>query len=80
MNNNETVADCLKKSRELVDVIASSLPDRIEIAGLPLNSKIPFKAVSLRELLFHRAAALAGLPSACTKLATWLAVSFSPVH
>jgi hypothetical protein len=60
VDNNETVADCLKKSRELVDVIASSLPNRIEIAGLPLNSKIPFKAVSLRELLFHRAAALAG--------------------
>jgi hypothetical protein len=37
----------------------NSLPERIEIAALPLNSKIPFKAVSLRELLFHRGAALA---------------------
>jgi hypothetical protein len=57
--SDETVADYLKRSRELTDAIMNSLPERIEIAALPLNSKIPFKAISLRELLFHRAAALA---------------------
>jgi hypothetical protein len=54
-----TVADYLVKARELASVIANSLPTRIEAAALPLQSRIPFKALSLRELLFHRASALA---------------------
>mgnify|MGYP001806019569 FL=1 len=43
----------------MADIIASSLPDRIQISALSLKSKIPFKAIALRELLLHRISALA---------------------
>jgi len=36
----------------------ASLPNGIEIAALTLKSKLPFKALSIRELLIHRVAAL----------------------
>jgi hypothetical protein len=49
----------LQEVRQLADIIASSLPDRIQIAALSLKSKLPFKAISLRELLLHRVSALA---------------------
>jgi len=49
----------LAKARLSADNLARSLPSHIPIAALPLSSKIPFKALSLRELLFHRASALA---------------------
>lgn len=49
----------LLKARLLADAIASCLPADIPVAALPLHSKIPFKIVSLREMLFHRISALA---------------------
>lgn len=49
----------LKEVRALADAIASSLPVRIQIAALTLKSKLPFKALSIRELLIHRMSALA---------------------
>lgn len=49
----------LKEVRGLADAIASSLPERIHIAALTLKSKLPFKALSIRELLIHRMSALA---------------------
>lgn len=49
----------LQEARQLADAIASSLPDRIQIAALTLKSKLPFKALSIRELLIHRVSPLA---------------------
>lgn len=40
------------------NLIAASLPEGFEIAMLSLNSKLPFKALSLREVLIHRVADL----------------------
>jgi len=39
--------------------MAASLPERVEAADLTINSKLPFKLLSLRELLLHRVSALA---------------------
>ena len=49
----------LMEARILSEEIASSLPNKIQIASLTLKSKIPFKALSIRELLIHRLSALA---------------------
>jgi hypothetical protein len=49
----------LVKARLLADAIAQSLPTSIPIGALPHSSKLPFKIISLREMLFHRASALA---------------------
>lgn len=43
----------------MADDIASSLSERIQISALSLKSKIPFKAIALRELLLHRISELA---------------------
>ena len=40
--------------RDLLCRFEACLPDRVDPAGLTLKSKIPFKALSLKELLFHR--------------------------
>lgn len=59
---SEAIADQnakhLSEAREYADRLSASLPDRIQIAALTLKSKLPFKAVSIRELLLHRMAAL----------------------
>jgi hypothetical protein len=52
-------ARILKEARGFVDVFASSLSERVQVAALTLKSKIPFKALSVRELLLHRVFALA---------------------
>ncbi len=49
----------LQEARQLADAAASSLPDRIQIAALTRKSKLPFKVLSLREVLLHRISALA---------------------
>lgn len=49
----------LKEARQLADLIASSLPERIQIAALSMESKLPFKALTLKELLLHRVSVLA---------------------
>ena len=48
----------LADAQEYSERLTASLPDRIQAAALSLNSKLPFKALSLRELLLHRMAAL----------------------
>src|SRR5713226_5901821 len=52
-------AQTLKEARGFVDAIASSLPKQIQAAALTWKSKIPFKALTVRESLFHRVSALA---------------------
>jgi len=52
-------AQHLAEAQGFSERLSSSLPDRIQIAALTLKSKLPFKAVSIRELLIHRMAALA---------------------
>ncbi len=49
----------LKMARERVEEISASLPTRVDPAGLTLKSKLPFKALSLREVLIHRVSELA---------------------
>jgi hypothetical protein len=49
----------LHRARESAEIVADSLTASIPITALPRNSRIPFKALALRELLFHRASALA---------------------
>ncbi len=49
----------LHEARQLTESISSSLLDRIQIAALTLESKLPFKALSIRELLLHRVSSLA---------------------
>lgn len=56
----EEDAIVLREARGFVETFGASLPDRVQAAALTLKSKIPFKAVSIRELLLHRVHALAG--------------------
>ena len=49
----------LRMARKQVNVIVSSLPERVDAAAFTLNSKLPFKALSLREVLIHRISELA---------------------
>jgi hypothetical protein len=51
-------AQHLAKAQEFSERLSASLPDRIQAAALTLKSKLPFKALSIRELLLHRMAAL----------------------
>lgn len=58
LDNMEGLAP-LVKARLLAEAVASCLPESIPATALPLQSKIPFKVLSLREVLFHRVSALA---------------------
>jgi len=49
----------LEEAKALAKNIAYSLPKEINIAALSHISMLPFKALSLRELLIHRASSLA---------------------
>jgi len=51
-------AEYLAEAREFSEKLSASLPDRIQAAALTLKSKLPFKVLSIRELLLHRMAAL----------------------
>lgn len=51
--------EILAEAKDFANRIAASLPDRIQIGGLTLKSKLPFKALSIRELLMHRVSELA---------------------
>lgn len=44
----------IQEAKELLDKITSLLPERIQRSALTLKSNVPFKALSLRELLIHR--------------------------
>lgn len=54
--NEDTI---LEDTRELIQRFEESLSTRVDPAGLTLKSKIPFKVLSLKELLFHRITMLA---------------------
>lgn len=58
MAQNKKEAELLEEARVLTVQINSNLPDKIEAAALSHISKLPFKAVSLRETLIHRIADL----------------------
>lgn len=51
-------ARLLAEAQEFSEGLSASLPERIQAAALTLKSKLPFKALSIRELLLHRMAAL----------------------
>ena len=61
VRDNETDGDAkiLQEVQLLAKAIASSLANQIQIAALTTNSKLPFKALYLREVLHHRVSSLA---------------------
>ena len=59
MTEDDEISNVLAEAKQMAKLISSSLPETIEIAVLSLNSKLPFKSASLRELLIHRVAELA---------------------
>jgi len=58
-SRTDSNAQHLAEAQDFSDRLNASLPDRVQIAALTLKSKLPFKALSIRELLIHRMAALA---------------------
>ena len=58
-NGTDGDAEILQEARRLAEAIASSLANQIQIAALTTNSKLPFKALCLREVLHHRVSSLA---------------------
>lgn len=59
MSKLPSLSETLAETRQLVESIAASLPEKVDAASLTLKSKLPFKALSLRELLIHRVSVLA---------------------
>ena len=59
MNPHTRSLVAFETARAVTDAIANSLPDQVNPATLTLKSKLPFKVLSLRELLIHRVSALA---------------------
>ena len=53
------VDEAFAKAKAIAAALEASLPVKVEANSLTLNSKIPFKALSLREALIHRTSALA---------------------
>ena len=51
---DKDLAESLSHAKELTEEFKLNLPKKIEAASLSLKSKLPFKAVSLREVLIHR--------------------------
>ena len=49
------------------ELVVASLPESFEIAMLSLNSKLPFKALSVREVLIHRIADLTLSAAECLR-------------
>jgi len=47
------------QAKELAESMRASLPKEVYAGSLTLNSKLPFKAISFRELLIHRLSDLA---------------------
>lgn len=59
MNPHSRFVVAFESAREVANAIVASLPRCVDAAALSLNSKLPFKVLSLRELLIHRVAELA---------------------
>ena len=51
--------DLLERIRLVADELSASLPEAFDIASLSTKAKLPFKALTLRESLIHRASELA---------------------
>jgi len=58
MNSTEKEAFYLNESKKLLELVNGNLTDKIEAASLSHNSKLSFKALSLKELLIYRIADL----------------------
>ena len=58
MNSIEKEVFYLEESKKLCELVNRNLTDKIEAASLSHNSKLPFKALSLKELLIYRIADL----------------------
>jgi hypothetical protein len=59
MSESPSPIEMLAEARNLADLVAASLPQKVDAAALTSKSKLPFKVISIRELLFHRVSALA---------------------
>ena len=59
MNPHSRSLVAFETARAVTEAIAQSLPPQVDPAALTVNSKLPFKVLSLRELLIHRVSALA---------------------
>lgn len=60
---NET--DLLGKGKLLSQALKASLPPRIDPATISTKAKIPFKALSVREVLLYRVSELAEAALRC---------------
>jgi hypothetical protein len=58
-DERERTIVALETARAVAESFSASLPASIDPAIFTLRSKLPFKALSIRELLIHRVAALA---------------------
>ena len=54
-----SLGEAFSKAKAIAAALEASLPAKVEARALTLNSKIPFKTLSLRETLIHRTSALA---------------------
>jgi len=54
-----TDQETLAEAKEIAERLAASLTNKIPAAGLTPRSKLPFKTLSIRELLIHRVSELA---------------------
>jgi hypothetical protein len=52
------LVEALKKSKKLVHKLKSHSPKSVDASSLSPKSKLPFKAMSIRDLLYHRFAEL----------------------
>ena len=58
MDDEYSEEKCLALAKGLIENLTNNLPHCVEIAALTLNSKLPFKVISIRETLIHRMAEL----------------------
>ena len=58
-NETDGSSKILEEARRHAEAIASALANQIQIAALTTNSKLPVKALCLREVLHHRVSSLA---------------------
>ena len=58
MNNSYDERKDIDRAKALISEFKIILPKRVDPATITLKSKIPYKAASLRELIFHRLAEL----------------------
>lgn len=57
----DETSEMLAEAKRLTNNIIESLPSKVQIDAFTQKSKLPFKAVSIRELSIHRIAAIANV-------------------